>query len=151
MTTGKTIALTTWTFVGKVTSLLLIHCPGCHSFSSKEQVSFNFMAAVIIHSDFGTQEKKSVTVSIVSPSICYEVMELDAMILGFWMLSLKQLYHSPLSPSLRGSLVPLRFLPWVVSSAFLRLLRFLPPILILAHNSSNPAFLMMCSAYRLNK
>ena len=39
MTTGKTIALTTWTFVGKVTSLLLIHCPGCHSFSSKEQVS----------------------------------------------------------------------------------------------------------------
>ena len=83
MTTGKTIALTTWTFVGKVTSLLLIHCPGCHSFPSKEQVSFNFMAAVIIHSDFGTQEKKSVTVSIVSPSMCHEVMELDAMILGF--------------------------------------------------------------------
>ena len=32
---------------------------------------------------------KSVTISFVSPSICHEVMELDAMILGFWMLSFK--------------------------------------------------------------
>ena len=30
----------------------------CHSFSSKEQVSFNFMAAFSIHSDFGAQENK---------------------------------------------------------------------------------------------
>ena len=30
----------------------------CHSFPSKEQVSFNFMAAVTGHSDFGAQEKK---------------------------------------------------------------------------------------------
>ena len=40
-------------------------------------MSFNFMAAVPICSDFGAQEK-SVTVSIVSPSICHEVMGLDA-------------------------------------------------------------------------
>ena len=39
----------------------------------------------------------------------------------------------------------------VVSSAFLRLLIFLPAILILACASSSPAFLMMCSAYKLNK
>ena len=39
----------------------------------------------------------------------------------------------------------------VVSSAYLRLLIFLPPILILACNSSSLAFLMMCSTYRLNK
>ena len=39
----------------------------------------------------------------------------------------------------------------VISSTYLRLLMFLPPILILAYNSSSPAFLMMCSAYRLNK
>ena len=39
----------------------------------------------------------------------------------------------------------------MVSSAYLRLLMFLPPILIIACNSSSPAFLMMCSAYRLNK
>ena len=45
---------------------------------------FNFMAAVTICSDFGAQEnKKSVTVSIVSPSICHEVMGPDAMIIVF--------------------------------------------------------------------
>ena len=52
---------------------------------------------------------KSVTVS---PSICREVMELDAMILAFGMLSFKpKLFHSPLSLSSRGSLVLLSFLP----------------------------------------
>ena len=35
---------------------------------------------------------KSVTVSIVSPSICYEVIGLDAMILVFWMLSFKRFF-----------------------------------------------------------
>ena len=41
------------------------------------------MAAVTICSDFGDQKVKSVTVSTVSPSICHEVMGLDAMILLF--------------------------------------------------------------------
>ena len=50
------------------------------NFSSKEQASFNFMAAVTICSDFGAQKIKSVTAS---PSICHEVMGLDAMILVF--------------------------------------------------------------------
>ena len=54
---------------------------------------------------------KSVTVSIVSPSICHEVMELDAMILFFLMLFLSLIFHSPLLPSSRSSLVPLYFLP----------------------------------------
>ena len=63
MTTGKTIALTRRTFVGKVMSLLFkMLCRlvlGCyHSFSSKEQVPFNFMAAVTICSDFGAQKNK---------------------------------------------------------------------------------------------
>ena len=44
-------------------------------------MSFNFMVAVTIYSDFGAPQIKSVTVSIVSPSTCYEVMGLDAMIL----------------------------------------------------------------------
>ena len=39
----------------------------------------------------------------------------------------------------------------MISSIYLWLLIFLPPILIPACNSSSPAFLMMCSAYRLNK
>ena len=55
----------------------------CHSFSSKEQASFNFMAAVTICSRSGAPPKKSVSVSIVSPSICHEVMGPDTMILVF--------------------------------------------------------------------
>ena len=39
----------------------------------------------------------------------------------------------------------------VILSAYLMLLMFLPPILILACSSSSLAFLMMCSVYRLNK
>ena len=53
-----------------------------HNLPSKEQASFYFMAAVTICSDFGAQEK-FVTVSIGFPSICQEVMGLDAMILVF--------------------------------------------------------------------
>ena len=41
------------------------------------------MAAVTIHGDFAAQENRVVTVSIVSPYICHEVMGLDAMILVF--------------------------------------------------------------------
>ena len=47
---------------------------------------------------------KSDTVSTVSPSICHEMMGPDAMILVFWMLSFKPLFHSPLSLSSRDSL-----------------------------------------------
>ena len=57
MTTGKTIALTRQIFVGKVTSLLFNMLSRLViNFSSKEQASFNFMAAVTIFSDFGAQE-----------------------------------------------------------------------------------------------
>ena len=56
MTTGKTIALTRWTFVGKVMSLFFNTLSGfVSSFSSNEQVSFNFMSAVTIHREFGAQ------------------------------------------------------------------------------------------------
>ena len=90
MTTGKTIALTRQTFVGKVMSLL---------FSMLSRLVIAFLprskrlliswlqspSAVILE----TKKIKSVTVSIVSPSICHEVMGMDAMILVFWMLSFK--------------------------------------------------------------
>ena len=60
MTAGKTIALTKQTFVGKVMSLLfnmlVIAFLVGHSFSSKEQASFNFLAVVTICSHFGAQE-----------------------------------------------------------------------------------------------
>ena len=56
---------------------------------------------------------KSATISTFSLCICHEVMELDAMILVFWMLSFKPAsFYSPLSPSSRGSLVSPRFLPF---------------------------------------
>ena len=76
----------------------------CHRFSSKEQLPLNFKAVVTICSNVLEPKKiKSVTASNFSPSICYEVLGLDAMILGFWLLSFK------LSPT--GSLVYLCFLP----------------------------------------
>ena len=62
MTTGKTIALTTQTFVGKIMSLLFNMLSSIlkvgYNFSSKEQASFNFLAAVTICSDFGAQKNK---------------------------------------------------------------------------------------------
>ena len=95
MTTGKMVALTIWTFVCKVKSLLLNTLSICHSYSSKEQVSFNLMAAVTVHSDFGAQEKKICHCFHFPPFFCHEVMGRDAMISVFWMLSFKPAF--PLS------------------------------------------------------
>ena len=57
MTIGKIIALIRWTFVDNVSAFWYAVWVG-HSFSSKEQASFNFMAAVTICNDFGAQENK---------------------------------------------------------------------------------------------
>ena len=84
MTTGKTIALTRWTFVGKVMSLL---------FNMLSRLVITFLprgkrllisrlwspSAVILE----PPKIKSFTVSTVSPSICHEVMGPDAMTLVF--------------------------------------------------------------------
>ena len=84
MTTGKTIALTRWTFVGKVMSLL---------FNTVSRLVISFLprskhllvswlqspSAVILE----PKKIKSVTVSFVSPFICHEMMGPDAMILVF--------------------------------------------------------------------
>ena len=84
MTTGKTIALTRWTFVGKVMSLLF-------NMLSRLVIAFllrskglliswlQSLSAVILE----PKKIKSVTVLIFSPSICHEVMGLDAMVLVF--------------------------------------------------------------------
>ena len=90
MTTGKTTALTRQTFVGKVTSLLFnMLSRFVITFPPRSKHLFNFVAAVTICSDFGAQNVKSLTVSNCFPSVCYEVMGPDAMILVFWMLSFK--------------------------------------------------------------
>ena len=95
---------------------------------------------------------KSVTVSVVSPSICHEMMELDATILAFWMLSFKPTFSHSSFTYIKNlfsfsSLSAIR----VVSSAHLRSQIFLPAILIPACASSSPTFCMMYSAYKLNK
>ena len=83
MITKKYIALTIWTFVGKVTSLLLnILSRFLIDFLTTSQGSFHFMVAVNVHSDFGAQVKK-ITASTFSLSVCHEVMGLDAMIFVF--------------------------------------------------------------------
>ena len=59
ITTGKTIALTRRTFVGKVMSLLFnMLSRFVIVFFPKEQASFNYMTEVTICSDFGAQENK---------------------------------------------------------------------------------------------
>ena len=76
MTTGKTIALTRWTFVGKVMSLRF-HMLSRFAYNklSKEQASFSFMAAVTICSDFGAQKNKVSTVEhiliLISSALVY--------------------------------------------------------------------------------
>ena len=90
MTTGKTIALTRQTFVGKVMSLLFNLLPRLViTFlprSKRPLISWlQSPSAVIL---------KSATVSTVSTSICHEVMGPDAMIFVFWMLSFKQTFST---------------------------------------------------------
>ena len=110
MTPGKTIVLTRWTFVGKgllfnmLSRLVITFLPR----SKCLLISWLQPPSTVI---LEPRKIKSVTVSIVSPSICHEVMGPDAMILVFWMLSFKPTFHSPLLLSSRGSLVPLHFLP----------------------------------------
>ena len=84
MTTGKTIALTICTFVGKVMSLLFnalsMFAKAFLPRSKCLLISWlQSLSTVILE----PRKIKSVTVSIVSPSICHEVMELDATILVF--------------------------------------------------------------------
>ena len=107
------------------------------------------MAAVTICSDFGAQKNKVSHCFHWFPIFCQEVMEPDAMILVFWTLSFKPIFSLPLSS--RGFLVLIHFLPWGWCHLNLRLLILFLSILIPAWASSSPAFLMMYSAYKLNK
>ena len=84
MTTGKTIALTTQTFVGKVMSLLfnmLSRLVIAFFLRSKRLLISWLQSPSVVISE--PKKIKSVTVSIVSPFICDGVMGPDAMILVF--------------------------------------------------------------------
>ena len=113
MTTGKTIALTRWTFVGKVISLLFNMLSRLvKTFlprSKRLLISWLHSPSAVI---LEPKRIKFITAFIFSPSIYHEVMGLDAMILVLWTLSFKPAFsHSPLSLSSRGFLVPHHFLP----------------------------------------
>ena len=90
MTTGKNIALSKWTFVGKVMSLLFNRLPRLViTFLPRNKcllISWLQSPSAVI---MEPPKIKSTTVFTVSPSICHEVMGPDAMILVFWMLSFK--------------------------------------------------------------
>ena len=135
MTTGKTIALTTWTFVSEVMSLLF-------NMLSRFVVAFlprskclliswlQSPSAVILE----PKKIKSVTVSIFSPFICHEVIGLDAMIFIFWMLSFKPTFSLSSFTFIKRLFSSSFSAIKVVSSAYLRLL-----------------MCMVYSAYKLNK
>ena len=86
----------------------------------------------------------------VSPSIYHEMMGPDAMILVFWMLCFKPTFSLPSFTFIKRLFSYFLSAIRVVSSAYLRLLIFLPAILITVCASSSPAFYMMYSAYKFS-
>ena len=109
LTTGKTITLTRRIFVGKVISLLL-------NILSRLGITFLSRSKCLLISWLQSPspvilEPPKIKSDTVSPSICYEVMGSDAIILVFWMLSFKPTFSLSSSLSARGFLVPLHFLP----------------------------------------
>ena len=147
MTTGKTIALTKWTFVSKVMSLLF-------------NMLFRLVIAFLPRSThiliswlqspfFGTPQNKVChcfhCFPIYSPwsngATCHDLSFLKLSFkLAFSFSFIKKLFSSSLLSAIR-----------VVSTACLRLLICLPAILIPGCASSSLAFQMMYSAYKLNK
>jgi len=152
MITGETIALNSWTCDRKLMSLLF-------NMLSRWVITFlprskrlliswlQSLSAVILE----PRKIKSFTVSTVSPSICHEVMGPDAMIFVFWMLSFKPTFSLSSFTFIKrllssSSLSAIR----VVSSAYPRLLIFLPAILIPACASFSQTFRIMYFIYKLN-
>ena len=122
MNTGKTIALTRWTFVDKVMSLLF-------NMLSRLFITFLPRSKCLLISWLQSpstvilepKKIKSDTVTTVSPSISHEVMGPDAMIFVFWMLSFKPTFSLSTFTFIKrhfssSSLSAIR----VVSSAYLR-------------------------------
>ena len=110
--TRKTIALTVWTFVGKV-MFLVFNMPSKFVIallpkSKHLWISWLQSPYIVI---LECKKIKSVTDSTSTPSIRHEVMGPVVMILVFWMLSFKPTFSISSIPP-RGYLVPLHFLPY---------------------------------------
>ena len=115
-------------------------------------MSSDFMAAVTVHSDFRAQKEEICHYFHLFPFCLPCSNGANAMILDFLIFGVK-LVLSLSSFTLIKRLFSYSslFANRVVSSMYVRLLMFLPPILILSYDSSSPTFLTMSSAYRLNK
>ena len=149
--TGKTIALTIQTFVGKMMTHFLICSLGLSLLFLQGANIFNFVAAVIIRRYL---EPKKIKLSLFPLfSYLFAMKRWDQILQSsfFWVWSfkpafslsyftlIKRLFSSSLLSAIK-----------VVSSAYLRLLISLPAILIPAFDSSGPACHMMYAAYKFN-
>ena len=151
LTTGKIIVLTIWTLVGKVMSLLLRLVMAFLPRTKWLLIWWLQSPSEVI---LEPKKIKSVTISIVFPSICCDVMGPNATILVFWSLKLSfKPTFSFFSFTLIKRLFSYSSLSAIraISSAYLRLLIFHLTILFPACDSSSPAFCMRYSAYKLNK
>ena len=149
-TTGETIALT---FVSKVISPLFIMLSrfviAFLPISKHLLISWLQSPSTVI---LETEKRKSGTASTFSLSVCHEMMGSDVMILVFQMLSFKPTFSLSSFTLIKGLFSSSSFFTIrVVSFAYLKLLIFLPAILIPACASSSSAFHMMYSAQKLNK
>ena len=145
---GKTIALTRQTFVSKAMSLLFNMLSGMViTFLPRKCLSISWLqspSAVVLE----PLQNKVWHCFHCFPIYLHEVMGPDAVIFVFWMLSFKPAFSFYSFTLLKGlfissSLSAIR----VVSIAYLRLLIFLPAILMPACASSNPAF-EWCALHR---
>ena len=106
------------------------------------------MAAVTIHSDFGAHENKTcqgfhffpINMLWSDGTGCHNFSFLNVEFQASFFTFIKRLFSFSLLSAIR-----------VISSTYLRLLAFLPAILIPACDSSSPAFPVMCSEHKLNK
>ena len=147
---GAIATLTIWTFVSKVMCLLF-------NMLSRFVIAFLPRSNCLLISWLQSSsavilETKKIKPIPVSTFICHEVMGPDTMILVFRMLSFKPAFSLSSFTFIRRLFCSSSFSAIrVVSSAYLRVLIFLPAILIAVCASSSPAFHMMDSAYKLNK
>ena len=156
MTTDKSIALTRWTFVGILMSLVF-------NMLSRLVIAFLPRSKCLLISwlqspSAVTLEPKKIKSVAVSPSACHEVMGPDAMILVYWLLSFKPAFllssftfiKRIFSPS---SCSAIRVIDLqrreIQSNAYLRLLIFLPEILIAAYDMTHPPWhFAWCTLHR---
>ena len=153
MTIGKTVALTIQTFVGKMMFLLFnMLSRFIIAFLQRSKNLLIFTAAITVLSDFGRQENKACHCFHCFPiylpwsdgTWCHDLSFLNVESQAKFSLSFtlnKRLFSS----------LSLSFFSIRLTSAYLESLIFLLEILIPACDSSRLTFLMMYSAYKLNK